>query len=250
MAQFLQACRSAVTEFAFVKTCLLQNLGFHKVLAKVEVLNNRIATELPQTVKHSAHSDQQDSADNELSLNSLTDAAPLRIETMSKLNLPRVVVIGDEKAGKSSTLERFSMVEVLPRDVAFCTRQPVVLKLRYDPDIPQGSPRFILTIPNDLSLFSDGVDCQEFDSANQIRALIEARMLAIKASGLGILMNSEVVVEIHSSGVPTIDLVDLPGLISVFVEEPGEPENLAELSEMCTKKYDTFMYIFFIFALI
>ncbi len=51
------------------------------------------------------------------------------------------------------------------------------------------------------------------------------------------MINSEITVEIHSSGVPTIDLVDLPGLISVLVEEPGEPENLAELSEMCTKRY-------------
>jgi hypothetical protein len=237
MAQLLQTLQSAVTGFIF-KTCLLQNLGFHKVLAKVEVLNKRIATELGQNVElgdNSKHNDQQDNKGGEPSFSSSTDAAPLRIETMSKLNLPRVVVIGDEKAGKSSTLERFSMVEVLPRDVAFCTRQPVVLKLRYDPDIPQGTPRFILTIPNDLE-GSEGVDCQEFDSVNQIRTLIEARMAAIKESGQGILMDSEITVEIHSSGVPTIDLVDLPGLISVFVEEPGEPEDLAELSEMCTKK--------------
>jgi hypothetical protein len=236
MAQLLQTFQSAVTGFVF-KTCLLQNLGFHKVLAKVEVLNKRIATELARNVEldDSEHNDQQDNEGGESSFSSSTDVAPLRIETMSKLNLPRVVVIGDEKAGKSSTLERFSMVEVLPRDVAFCTRQPVVLKLRYDPDIPQGTPRFILTIPNDLE-GSEGVDGQEFDSVNQIRTLIEARMVAIKESGQGILMDSEVTVEIHSSGVPTIDLVDLPGLISVFVEEPGEPENLAELSETCTKK--------------
>ena len=231
MAQFMEAIHSAVT----VSRCLLENLGFHQVLAKVEVLNDRIAKERAQNFTP----DSEDNKAGELKsllFSSFADAAPLRVETMSKLNLPRVVVIGDEKAGKSSTLERFSMVEVLPRDVAFCTRQPVVLKLRYDPKIPQGTPRFILTIPDDLES-SEGVNCQEFDNVTQIRTLIEARMVAIKESGQGILMDSEITVEIHSSGVPTIDLVDLPGLISVLVEEPGEPENLAELSEMCTKKY-------------
>jgi hypothetical protein len=128
------------------------------------------------------------------------------------------------------------MVEVLPRDVLFCTRQPVVLKLRYNPDIPQDTPRFVLTIPNDLE-GSQAILGEEFDDVVVIRGLIEERMVAIKESGKGILMDSEVIVEIYSSGVPSIDLVDLPGLISVLVEEPGEPENLAELSELCTKKY-------------
>jgi hypothetical protein len=144
------------------------------------------------------------------------------------------------------------MVEVLPRDVAFCTRQPIVLKLRYNPDIPQDTPRFVLTIPNDLE-GSKAIFWEEFDDVIVIRGLIEERMVAIKESGKGILMDSEVIVEIHSSGVPSIDLVDLPGLISVLVEEPGEPENLAELSELCTKKYSRVhvlnLVIFFCFFL-
>ena len=162
MAQILQAFQSVAT----VSRCLLQNLGFHKVLAKVEVLNKRIESEYACLVNLNDaefNSDSEDNKGGELLSSCFADAAPLRIETMSELNLPRVVVIGDEKAGKSSTLERFSMVEVLPRDVAFCTRQPVVLKLRYDPDIPQETPRFILTIPEDL-VSSKGVECQEFDN--------------------------------------------------------------------------------------
>jgi hypothetical protein len=213
---------------------LLQTLGFHKILAKVDVMNSRIESESARAAAGLDNAElRSDSKGN--GSNKLFDAAPLRTEVMNKLNLPRVIVIGDEKAGKSSTLERFSMVEVLPRDVAFCTRQPVVLKLRYNPDIPQDAPRFVLTIPNDLE--GSQAIFQEFDDVVVIRGLIEERMVAIKESGKGILMDSEVIVEIHSSGVPSIDLVDLPGLISVLVEEPGEPDNLAELSELCTKKY-------------
>jgi hypothetical protein len=214
---------------------LLQNLGFHKIVAKVDQMNSRIESECARVAGGLDNSElRSDSQGN--GSNKLFDAAPLRTEIMNKLNLPRVIVIGDEKAGKSSTLERFSMVEVLPRDVAFCTRQPVVLKLRYNPDIPQDSPRFVLTIPNDLE-GSQAIFWEEFDDVVVIRGLIEERMVAIKESGKGILMDSEVIVEIHSCGVPSIDLVDLPGLISVLVEEPGEPDNLAELSELCTKKY-------------
>ncbi len=221
---------------AMQESCnLLQTLGFHKILAKVDQMNSRIENESARAAAGLDDAElRSDSKSN--GSDKLFDDAPLRTETMNKLNLPRVIVIGDEKSGKSSTLERFSMVEVLPRDVAFCTRQPVVLKLRYAPDIPQDTPRFVLTIPDDLD-GSQPISEEEFGDVATIRRLIEERMVAIKESGEGILMDSEVIVEIYSSGVPSIDLVDLPGLISVLVEEPGEPENLAELSELCTKKY-------------
>jgi hypothetical protein len=166
---------------------LLQTLGFHKILAKVDQMNSRIESESARGAEGMDNAElRNDSKGN--GSNKLFDAAPLRTETMNKLNLPRVIVIGDEKAGKSSTLERFSMVEVLPRDVAFCTRQPVVLKLRYNPDIPHDTPRFVLTIPNDLE-GSQAISGEEFDDVVIIRGLIEERMVAIKESGKGILMD-------------------------------------------------------------
>lgn len=68
-------------------------------------------------------------------------------EEQSKVQLPRVTVVGDESAGKSSTLERIAMAHVLPRSRGICTRQPIVLKLRKDCRYAKDKPHLNLTIP-------------------------------------------------------------------------------------------------------
>ena len=45
--------------------------------------------------------------------------------------LPRIIVIGNESSGKSSTLERIAGQPVLPCDTGICTRAPVVLEYRF-----------------------------------------------------------------------------------------------------------------------
>ena len=58
-------------------------------------------------------------------------------EAMKKIGeemiLPRIIVIGNESSGKSSTLERIAGQPVLPCADGICTRAPVVLELKYDP---------------------------------------------------------------------------------------------------------------------
>ena len=54
-------------------------------------------------------------------------------------SVPRIVAIGEESSGKSSTLERLAMLECFPSDMRMCTRMPIELRLRYRPanKIPQ-----------------------------------------------------------------------------------------------------------------
>lgn len=74
------------------------------------------------------------------------------------------------------------------------------------------------------------------ENADAVLRLVEAQMAKIKASGRGIDGDNEIIVEIRSNGVPTIDLVDLPGLIVLDVKA-GEPANLADQVGRCTEKY-------------
>ncbi|XP_044005567.1 dynamin-2-like [Aphidius gifuensis] len=46
-----------------------------------------------------------------------------------KFDLPQIVVIGDESAGKNSVLENFVGKDFLPRDNGIVTRRPLVLQL-------------------------------------------------------------------------------------------------------------------------
>lgn len=46
-------------------------------------------------------------------------------------SVPRIVAIGEESSGKSSTLERLAMLEFFPSDRRICTRMPIELRLRH-----------------------------------------------------------------------------------------------------------------------
>jgi hypothetical protein len=48
-----------------------------------------------------------------------------------ELNLPQILVIGDEKQGKSTLLERIVMHEVFPKAEGLCTRMPIKFCLKH-----------------------------------------------------------------------------------------------------------------------
>ena len=48
-----------------------------------------------------------------------------------KFSVPRIVAIGEESSGKSSTLERIAMLKIFPSDRRLCTRMPIELRLRH-----------------------------------------------------------------------------------------------------------------------
>ena len=155
------------------------------------------------------------------------------------LKLPRAIVFGDEKAGKSSTIERIAQNDIFPRDVEICTRMPTVLKLRPNKEFPTNEPNFYLTIPecrNKDGVYNQELVCSAYSTRDvgEIRSRIKMQMDAVRASGKGCESDQEIIVELHSEGVLHIDLVDLPGLRQVAEEKD---ENLVEALEECAKKY-------------
>jgi len=201
-------------------TNLLNSLTFAKVLSKVEELQKAFCENDSEKINHT-HSMS-------------VEQVSLSSETLNALQLPVVIVVGDENSGKSSTLERLAMVDVLPRNHQICTRQPIALLLRHNPKISAEKPFLRLTIPGvgykDAAIF-------ENITASEVNDLIYKQMLKIQQERKGILMDQEITVEVQSDGVPTIKLVDLPGLIAVQTFDSAEPNDLAELSEQCTRKY-------------
>ena len=55
----------------------------------------------------------------------------LEMDVHPKYSVPRIIVIGEESSGKSSTLERIAMMQFFPTDRKLCTRMPIELRLRY-----------------------------------------------------------------------------------------------------------------------
>jgi GTP-binding protein EngB required for normal cell division len=54
------------------------------------------------------------------------------VATLSRaatLRLPRIIVVGSESSGKSSTIERIAGFSLFPRDAKICTRMPIKFSL-------------------------------------------------------------------------------------------------------------------------
>jgi hypothetical protein len=161
-------------------------------------------------------------------------ASVVSSNTLSELGLPRIIVIGDEKAGKSSTLERIACVDIFPTEKKFCTRQPILLKMRNNSAIPQPNTLFKVTIPSNNG--SD--DVKTVASVDAVRCILKDRMDFLKSSGQGIIADQAIIVEIENARVPTMDLVDLPGLFEAQLDpSSNDPKNLSEMVEACTRRY-------------
>jgi hypothetical protein len=192
-----RTCSPGVEEFVG----LISHLKFGQVFEKINSINAQTAVWLASAQGAEQHNFQQTVSDDAF-----------------KFELPRVVVIGDEKSGKSSTIERLTMAPVFPReDEVTMTRQPVLLKLRHSNLHSFSRPLYILSIPpctdSHGSVYNQNCQCDKFESTDseEIIRRVRQQMLAIDESNMGIEGEQEIVIEMHSSGVPSMDMVDLPG---------------------------------------
>jgi len=151
--------------------------------------------------------------------------AGMKLKFGEEMILPRIVVIGNESSGKSSTLERIAGQPVLPCDTGICTRAPVVLELKYDPEATKAVIYF-------KGFTGDYIKMKD---AEEARTKVKHAMDSLK--GVGVVADKEVRVKIVSQDVPTLDLVDLPGLVLAKNHEGEEPANISELTIQCAKKY-------------
>ncbi|KAI5316819.1 hypothetical protein L3X38_036526 [Prunus dulcis] len=125
------------------------------------------------------------------------------------IQLPTIVVVGDQSCGKSSVLESLAGIS-LPRGQGICTRVPLIMRLQH-----HSSPQ------PELSLEYNGI-IDPTDEANISDDIVKATN-AIAGGGKGI-SNSPLTLLVKKNGVPDLTMVDLPGITRVPVH--GQPENI------------------------
>ncbi|XP_017977678.1 PREDICTED: dynamin-related protein 4C [Theobroma cacao] len=127
------------------------------------------------------------------------------------IQLPTIVVVGDQSSGKSSVLESLAGIS-LPRSQGICTRVPLIMRLQ-----SHQSPA------PELHLEYNGkiVPVEESDITTAINLATDE----IAGHGKGI-SNTPLTLVVKKDGVPDLTMVDLPGITRVPVQ--GQPENIYE----------------------
>ncbi|KAJ6704449.1 DYNAMIN-RELATED PROTEIN [Salix viminalis] len=127
------------------------------------------------------------------------------------IQLPTIVVVGDQSSGKSSVLESLAGIN-LPRGQGICTRVPLIMRLQHHS----------ATEP-ELSLEFNGKTVRTSEA--EIAAAITLATDEIAGSGKGI-SHVPLTLVVKKKGVPDLTMVDLPGITRVPVH--GQPENIYE----------------------
>ncbi|KAL6189838.1 hypothetical protein ACLB2K_036239 [Fragaria x ananassa] len=126
------------------------------------------------------------------------------------IQLPTIVVVGDQSSGKSSVLESLAGIS-LPRGQGICTRVPLIMRLQHH---AREEP--------ELSLEYNGrVD--RTDEDNIAEDIVKATNV-IAGGGKGISNAPLTLLVKKKNGVPDLTMVDLPGITRVPVH--GQPENI------------------------
>ena len=130
--------------------------------------------------------------------------------TTEEYKFPEIIIVGDEKNGKSSLLENITKCKIFPKARGYCTKRPIRFILRNADDVT-----FSISFSKDRK-----VVCSTDD---EICKLITEEF----SSGLS---TEEIVVECSAPGNHNFEFVDLPGI-------KAYPEDMAISTKAITDRY-------------
>ncbi|KNZ74989.1 Dynamin-related protein DNM1 [Termitomyces sp. J132] len=137
-----------------------------------------------------------------------------------ELDMPQLVVVGSQSAGKSSVLETIVGRDFLPRGQGIVTRRPLVLQLIHTPIPAEPSPNAPPYTEWAQFLHID----KRFTDFNEIRKEIEQETFRVAGQNKGV-SKLPISLRIYSPDVLDLTLVDLPGLTKIPVgDQPSDIE--------------------------
>ncbi|KAJ1036254.1 hypothetical protein NDA18_000119 [Ustilago nuda] len=165
------------------------------------------------------------------------------------VDLPQIVVVGSQSAGKSSVLETIVGRDFLPRGSGIVTRRPLVLQLIHTPSAKDETEQKSSSRPYDLADHpesellhgrQDGSSSarsptyeeygeflhldKRFTDFNEIRREIENETFRVAGQNKGV-SKLPIHLKIYSPNVLNLTLVDLPGLTKIPVgDQPSDIE--------------------------
>ncbi|KAG0619429.1 hypothetical protein M758_4G139100 [Ceratodon purpureus] len=143
--------------------------------------------------------------------------------TEENVQLPTIVVVGDQSSGKSSVLESLAGI-TLPRGQGIATRVPLILRLQSCDSTEESLIRM------DYGNVKD----REIDGEEQIEAAIN-EATNVLAGGNKDVKDTPISLHIRKPHAPDLTMVDLPGITRVPVH--GQPQNIYEQIQAMIMKH-------------
>lgn len=138
------------------------------------------------------------------------------------ISLPRIAVLGEQSAGKSSLLESICGLTFLPRGSGIVTRRPLELRM-----IRRGVPKPYFEFPKDYP-------SRKFENPEEVTKIIE-ELTDKNTDGIKGISKNPIVCTVFSPTVPDLTLIDLPGITRNPVG--GQPENIEEITKDLVRHY-------------
>ncbi|KAK3281841.1 hypothetical protein CYMTET_10391 [Cymbomonas tetramitiformis] len=148
-----------------------------------------------------------------LAFSKLDELRELLQETLKGWDPPSITVVGTRSAGKSTVLERLSNIPLFPRNPSICTRLPIHVRLRQS---VHGNAQVRLFVKDTQSGEEGPSRFIPFESGHRYVDEVQERILIEHESTTGFSTTKQIILEVHHPTVPSIDLIDIPGL------EPGD----------------------------
>ncbi|CAI5448042.1 unnamed protein product [Caenorhabditis angaria] len=159
-------------------------------------------------------------------INKLQDVFATLGRREDQIQLPQIVVVGSQSAGKSSVLENLVGRDFLPRGTGIVTRRPLILQLNYvalDDDSKRRTSSGKM-IEDDWAMFEHSGN-KVFTDFDLVRKEIEDETDRLTGANKGI-SHVPICLKIYSHHVVSLSLVDLPGITKIPVGD--QPTNIEE----------------------
>uniref|UniRef100_A0AC34G0R9 Dynamin-type G domain-containing protein n=1 Tax=Panagrolaimus sp. ES5 TaxID=591445 RepID=A0AC34G0R9_9BILA len=138
----------------------------------------------------------------------------------NKVQLPQIVVVGSQSAGKSSVIEGIVGKDFLPRGSGIVTRRPLLIHLIHTPKEAENR-----AFEDDWATF-EHIPNKVYTDFEQVREEIEAETIRLTGTDKNI-STEQIILKIFSATVVNLSLIDLPGITKVPVgNQPLDIENI------------------------
>ena len=163
-------------------------------------------------------------------LNKLQDVFTTSGVSCKDIDLPQIVVVGSQSAGKSSVLEAIAKQDFLPRGMGIVTRRPLVLQM-----IQESVGREVGGVMADSWVkFLHAGDDKVFTDMKEVQKEIIADTDRVCGKNEGI-SDAPIHVKLHSTKIPSLTLIDLPGLTKIAVGD--QPKDIDKNIEALVRSY-------------